>query len=779
LDATPGGDLVSDLALELQSSDDEDAVVIRSGRRLVGRLQPSAQTEALEQPVRLEIAEPGSFDGLKLTAMTRTQPGPGEVEIRVRATGLNFRDVLMTLGMYPDPANVPGSECAGTISAVGPGVSQWGVGDDVVALIEGCFSTYAIADAALVARRPRSVSIAEAAGIPGAYVTAAYALRHLAQIESGMRVLIHAATGGVGLAALRIARAAGAEVFATAGSDEKREYLRSLGVEHIYDSRSVGFADAILTATGGVGVDIVLNSLTGELIPESLRAVRDGGCFLEIGKRGIWTSDEVAALGRSIAYHVIYMGAVYENQPEIAGRLLRQVCEELETGWLSPLPVRAFPLDRSADAFRFMGQTRHIGKIVVTQEHRQPLPLDVMVRSDVSYLITGGTGGLGLSVARWLAQRGARHLVLVSRSAPNEAACTAISELLEMGVQVQALQADVGQFDEIASVLKRIDTEMPEISGVVHAAGALDDGVVMQQTWPRFENAFRGKAEGAWNLHRLTLDLHLDFFVVFSAGAALIGLSGQSNYAAANAALDALAHWRRVRGLPATSFDWGPWSEVGMAAGLSEAFRQRLSEQGLQSISPDAGVRALEDVLLTGPVQVAVLPADWEQFTRSFAPEPPPSIFRDLARAVTPSKSDQSSGHQFVEQLGLLPAGLRRNAMLRFIREHAGHVLGIATPDVIPPARPLNELGLDSLMAVDLRNVLNRTLSLSLPATLLFDYPTLDALTDYLLETLLGAGVDTESVKVASNGHHDDEIDVAALTDDEAEALLALELSGR
>jgi acyl carrier protein len=348
-----------------------------------------------------------------------------------------------------------------------------------------------------------------------------------------------------------------------------------------------------------------------------------------------------------------------------------------------------------------------------------------------------------------------------------------------MGVQVQALQADVGQFDEIASVLKRIDTEMPEISGVVHAAGALDDGVVMQQTWPRFENAFRGKAEGAWNLHRLTLDLHLDFFVVFSAGAALIGLSGQSNYAAANAALDALAHWRRVRGLPATSFDWGPWSEVGMAAGLSETFRQRLSEQGLQSISPDAGVRALEDVLLTGPVQVAVLPADWEQFTRSFAPEPPPSIFRDLARAVTPSKSDQSSGHQFVEQLGLLPAGLRRNAMLRFLREHAGHVLGIATPDVIPPARPLNELGLDSLMAVDLRNVLNRTLSLSLPATLLFDYPTLDALTDYLLETLLGADVDTESVKVASNGHHDDEIDVAALTDDEAEALLALELSGR
>lgn len=781
LEPGPAGDLATELLAELSASDGEDAVGLRGGKRLVSRLVQRRLAISEEPPVQLEITAQGSLDGLALRPLARTPPGPGEVEVQVHATGLNFRDVLITLGLYPDPVDHLGSECAGIVTAVGEGVKEWRIGDPVVALTEGCFSTYALAPAVLTARLPQGLSFAEGATLPGAFVTAAYGLRHLAGIRSGMRVLIHAASGGVGQAALQIAQAAGAEVFATAGNDEKRDYLRSLGVDHIYDSRSRGFAAAIRADTEGVGVDIILNSLSGELIPESLDALRDGGCFLEIGKRDIWSPEQVAALGRGVAYHVIYMGEIYEHEPELACNLLRGLCREVGEGTLRPLPLRSFSLARHAEAFRLMGQARHIGKVVITQEHPAPLDPTSAVRPDACYLITGGMGGLGLSVARWLVERGAHHLVLVGRREPSAAARAAVTKLEESGARVRVLLADVGCRDDVARVLKSIDAESPPLAGIVHAAGALDDGILVQQTWQRFEAVLAAKLGGAWNLHNLTEGRPLDFFVLFSSAAVLVGSPGQCNYAAANAALDGLAHWRRARGLPALSIDWGPWGEVGMAASLSDEHRRRQAEQGFRSLSPDEGLRALEAALASGSAQIAVLPVDWDSFARGFAPATPPSLLREL---VSVPKSDmRASGPNALsvaDRLAAIPPSLRRAAVLRYVRDQCAHVLGVANADALPVGRPLSERGLDSLMAVDLRNMLGRALGLTLPTTLLFDYPTPDALTDFLLPLLPGTVSEDAVVVVAPVAAHGaEEVDLAALTDEEAELLLLAELSNR
>jgi acyl carrier protein len=408
------------------------------------------------------------------------------------------------------------------------------------------------------------------------------------------------------------------------------------------------------------------------------------------------------------------------------------------------------------------------------------MPNPIQIRPDASYLVTGGLGGVGLEIARWLVSQGARAVALAGRRAPGVAAQRTIAELEQEGASVLVLRGDVGSDTDVERMVEEIDAELPPLAGVIHAAGIVDDGVLSQQTWSRFEGVFGPKVAGAWNLQRATAGHALEFFVLFSAGAALVGAPGQSNYAAANAALDALGAWRRARGLPAVSINWGPWSEVGMAASLDEEHRRRLAEQGFKSLTTEQGLRGLEAALAAGPSQVVVMPMDWNRFARGFTPDGPPSLFRDLVAPVNVSDAAaQSSDSAGIERIAAMPPSLRRSAMLRQVREKAAHVLGQRNPEALPATRPLGDLGMDSLMAVDLRNVLNRTLGLSLSATLLFDYPTLDALTDHLLGTLSGADAETESVKVASNGHHDEAIDVLALTDDEAEALLALELSDR
>ena len=736
IDLDPAGGDVEVLVQEIWSPDSEDQIALRGARRLVARLA-HARGKAAAQAVELVIQERGTLDNLLLRPVTRQRPGPGEVEVAVRSTGLNFRDVLNVLAMYPGDAGALGSECAGVITATGEGVGDLKIGDEVIALASHSFGSYVTVSADLVVRKPVGLSFEEAATIPIAFLTADYALNRLAKMQPGDRVLIHAAAGGVGMAAVQLARRAGAEIFGTAGSEEKRALLKSLGVQHVFNSRSLDFAEEILAATGGEGVDIVLNSLAGDFIPKSLSVLKETGRFVEIGKTDVWNADRVRQIKSGAAYFVLYLGEILEKDPQRIRGMLLDLLADFERGVLRPLPRQVFPLEQAVDAFRFMAQAKHTGKIVITQQHE--ISPDISIREDATYLISGGLGGLGLVTARWLVDRGARHLVLLGRSRPSPQTQEALDAMQAEGAEIFVAQADVSQPDDLQTVFSHIARQMPPLRGLIHAAGVLDDGILLEQTWPRFITVMAPKIDGAWNLHKLAQSMPLDFFILFSAGASLMGSPGQANYAAANSFLDGLAHYRRASGLPALSINWGAWAEVGMASRLGGQAHRRWAAQGMEQIKPADGVRAMERLIERRLVQAAVLPINWQKINRQ-EPEEVRPLLRLLAKreAGGPSSDQPSAGRvSFVDQVKQAPPEEQLKLIARRVTEEVNKVLGLDASHTPNPKQGFTDIGLDSLMAVELSNRLQKELGRSLPSTLTFEYPTIEALTNYLATEVL------------------------------------------
>ena len=533
------------------------------------------------------------------------------------------------------------------------------------------------------------------------------------------------------------------------------------------DSRSLAFADEIRSITGGRGMDVVLNSLAGDYIPKSLSVLAPGGRFVEIGKSGIWDPTRVAALRRDVSYFVVDLAGRLRKDPGSLRLLLQAILESVERGDLKPLPRHVFPLAEAARAFRFMAQARHIGKIVITQPPSGELP----VRADGTYLVTGGLRGLGLLVARWLVDRGARHLVLMGRGAPSEDALAVIRDLEGRGARVVVERGDVSRHDAVRGVLERIGE--PPLRGVVHSAGILDDGALSQQDWDRFAKVMAPKVEGAWCLHRLTEDAPLDFFILFSSAASLVGSPGQGNHAAANAFLDALAHRRRALGLPAMSINWGVWSEVGAAADRGVA--KRVALQGMGSFSPQEGLQVFERLLAADPIQVGVMPVDWPRFRLAhrvetcFLKELEGEVRKGTTPAPVPSATIAPGLRKQLE--GIVPKE-RKRLILAHVRAQAVKVLGLDPAEDIDPRRPLSEMGLDSLMAVELRNLLGVGLGgeKSLPATLVFDHPSIAELADYLAQEVLDLGADSPP-RPESGGSLLDRIE--RLSDDEVDRLLS------
>jgi NADPH:quinone reductase-like Zn-dependent oxidoreductase len=758
----------------LDAAHGEDELAYRDGtwhmRRLVRR---RALTPDHSIAVRLDIAERGAIDRVMLRRIERAAPGPGEVAIDVEAAGLNFRDVLNVLGMYPGDAGPLGHECTGTIAALGAGVEGLQVGEPVVAVATACLASFALAPAALVVRRPAGVSATAAATLPIAFMTARYALETLARIRKGDRVLIHAAAGGVGLAAVQIAHLAGAEVFATAGSEEKHAALRALGVRHVMSSRTLTFASELQALTAGRGVDVVLNSLAGEFIPHSLDSLAPGGRFVEIGRTGIWDPAAVAERRPDVAYHVLYLGGVIEREPSIGHALLVAVMDDVGHGRLRPLPTHEFALDRAAEAFRFMAQARHIGKIVL-----RPARARAEVRADATYLITGGLGALGLAAAAGLARAGARHLVLAGRHAPDAAAEGRIAALRAQGVEVVVSQTDVSREEAVRALVAMVGATMPPLVGVVHAAGVVDDGVVMRQSWERFVPVLAAKAIAAWNLHVATRTVPLECFVMFSSVAGLMGSAGQANYAAANVFLDALADVRRRLGLAGLAIQWGAWAGAGMAAALGGAERRRWATLGAEEIEPAAGVDVMIDLMFADAANVAVMPMSWQRYADAFATGRTPRLMSDVVESETrPVARTQidADAPTFDSVLKEAPVARRLPMLVRFVTEQALATLGLPASHVLDPRQGLRDVGLDSLMAVELRNRLQDAVHQPLPTTVAFDYPTATALAEYLGERVLG--LDLRTPTLVSPAADTAAIDVDSMSDDEAEELLRRELA--
>ncbi|MFB9611737.1 type I polyketide synthase, partial [Kutzneria kofuensis] len=692
----------------------EPQLAIRDGKILAPRLTRVAA--APRGSWRLDVTEKGTIDNLAPVPNPEADRplGAGEVRVSMRAAALNFRDVLIALGMYPGEALL-GSEGAGVVTAVGSEVTDLAPGDQVMGLFAGAIAPVAVADRRHVVRMPRGWTFAQAAATPIVFMTAYYALSDLGQARAGESVLVHAAAGGVGMAAVQLARHWGLEVFGTA-STGKWDTVRSLGLDdaHIASSRTLDFERQFLDRTGGRGVDIVLDSLAKEFVDASLRLLPRGGRFLEMGKTDIREAAEIAERHPGVRYRAFDL---MEAGPVRIQELLTALVALFEDGVLRPLPVTSWEVGRAAEAFRHLAQAKHVGKVVLT------LPSTVDPHGTV--LVTGGTGALGAQVAKhYVTAHGVRNLVLASRSGH---APELVAELAELGASATVVACDAADRETLAGVLASIPADRP-LTAVVHAAGVLDDGLVTELTTERLDRVLRPKVDAARNLHELTRDMNLAAFVLFSSIAGVLGNAGQANYAAANAYLDALAQQRSATGRPTTSIAWGLWEQASaMTAGL----RRRSPIQPL----PTAQALALLDksVGLGQPLLVAA------KIDLGALRGRPPAMLRALVRGPARRAVPASGGSSLASRLAALAAPERDKLLLDVVRTEVAAVLGHVSAAAIEPDRAFSELGLDSLTAVELRNRLDAVTSLRLPATLAFDYPTPQALVEWLRGELVGA----------------------------------------
>lgn len=750
------------LLRELHNPDREEQVAYRGGTRYITRLRRYRDGAAqmldvpMGQPYRMEITSRGGLDNVALRPAERHAPAAGQVEIRVRATGLNFRDVLNLLDLYPGDAGLLGGECAGEVVAVGEGVKGIAPGDAVVALAPGCFSTYATTLAEFVVPKPDNITFAEAATIPITFVTAHYALRKLGGLTKGDRVLIHAASGGVGQAAVQIAQNEGARIYGTAGNPEKREYLRSMGLDLVMNSRELDFADEINEDTNGEGVKMVLNSLTGEAIAKSVGVMAPGGHFLEIGKTDLWDQKRVEEVNPTATFHSIALDQMMVEDAAGVGQLLREVMEQFADGSLVPLPNRVYPIRESIEALRFMARAKHIGKIVIeaAPDEDDSLEREATFDEGASYLITGGLGGLGLKLAQWMVDRGARCLVLTGRSGASEPVQPVLDAMKRDGARIEVRKCDVSDYDSVAELIADIDESMPPLKGIMHLAGLLDDAVLRDLTRERFDTVMAPKVHGSWNLHSLTLDRPLDVFVLFSSLSATIGSPGQGNYASANAFMDALAHHRRAKGMVGMSINWSAWSEVGMAAALAGREEQRWASRGAYPISPVRGMETMQHLMEQDCTQVSVLPVKWPKFFQSIPPGSEPTFLYDLAREVRATAAVEGPPELLI-MLKEVTEGEKFDVVIKYISEQAAVVMGVDVSELPDIRRPLNELGFDSLMAVELCNLVGRSIGEQLNPMMLFDYPTLEALAGHLAGDVLG--IELPNSLTSGNGKADEE----------------------
>jgi phthiocerol/phenolphthiocerol synthesis type-I polyketide synthase C len=738
---------------DLWSDDGEDQTAWRSGVRRVPRIRRfplsvntgSTTSQHIADVVqkaanyRLQVGPSATLDGLVLQPVERCSPPPGVVEIDVAAAGLNFSDILKAMKLYPGVTDdvVPlGIECAGTIAAVGEGVTDWAVGDEVVALAPYCFAKTVLSPTYGLMRKPQGLTFGDAAALPVAYLTAHYALVHLAHLAPGEKVLIHAAAGGVGQAALQIARAVGAEVYATAGTPEKRDFLKRQGVLHVFDSRSTQFAADILQVTGGDGVDVVLNSLAGDAIPESLRVLSAYGRFLELGKTDIYLNRMIGLepFQNNLSYFAIDMDRAYRQRPELIQRLVNELSERFRDGSYGRLPLTEFEISDVASAFRYMSQRKNIGKVVVTLSpgatDATGEPSKPLIRSEGTYLISGGLGDLGLQLAQWLVDHGATALVLVSRRSPGAKAEAAVSRLRERGVRVTCFAGDVASGHDVTAVIDQIAASDRLLRGVFHLAGLLDDGVLLQMSPDRFAWVMASKAQGAWNLHRATHDATLDHFVLFSSAASLLGSSGQGNYAAANAFLDALAHWRHGQGLPALSINWGGWASGGLAD--TALRREELAHRGLGLLEPQAALSALEALLKQPLAQAGVMSVNWPIALQPFRQHVPAMVSEFAAPSADVAESAAGEPDLMAELMGVPPEA-RIEVLTEHFRQKLAQVTGLE-PQAISVSQPLNELGLDSLMVFELKNSIETRMKISIPIMRFFENPSLRQLAQWSLE---------------------------------------------
>ena len=747
----------------------------------------------------LQFSSPGQLKNLFWQELPERFCQADEIQIKPHAAGLNFRDVMYAMGLLSDEAvengfagPTLGMELAGTITKVGSAVTAFKKGDEVVGFAPACFSSRVVTQTTAITLKPKDWSFEEATTIPTTFFTVYYALKHLAQIEPGEKILIHGAAGGVGIAAIQYARYCGAEIFATAGTEEKRDFVRLLGADHVMDSRSLSFADEIMQLTGDEGIDIVLNSLAGEAITRNLAVLKPFGRFLELGKRDFYENSKIGLrpFRNNISYFGIDADQLLIERPQLANRLFKEMMSLFDDGNLRPMPYRSFPASRIEDAFRYMQQSRQIGKVVVSFENGNAIPAnqvkplpekdkELHCDAKASYLVTGGLSGFGLKTASWLASKGARTLVLVSRSAKIDQDSKVILESLKSkGVRIYTRACDVTDKAALKHLLAEINRELPPLKGLVHAAMVLEDGLIRNMSQQQLLNVMKPKIIGAQNLHELTSGQELDFFVLYSSATTFVGNPGQANYVAANSYLESLAAYRKSQGLTACFVAWGAISDVGYLARNEDTKEALQSRLGGEALNSDQALKMLEKIILSDKTGAAVIDLDWGVIQRVM-PAANSAKYEELQRHVKHSDGDNyediqtliaNMGHDEIHELVVDLLLDEIEQILRLPREK------------LDTERSIFDLGMDSLMGMELVLAIEERFGVKLPVMALTEGANILRIAERITDQLSDSDTDSEQdLKQADKAKvsHEEDISVAAsrhghtekMTEKEAEAL--------
>jgi phthiocerol/phenolphthiocerol synthesis type-I polyketide synthase C len=772
------------LVEEILRRDDEDEVLLRGGGRYVPRLTgwtaPSVLRDGMrETGFRLTFAQGKAQDGIILQRIAVSRPAAGEVAVHVRAAGVNFRDVLQRMGLLPEEAfeggfagATLGMEFAGEVIEVGDGVDRFRPGDAVFGFGRDAFSSHLVAPAFGLFKKPASMSFEEAATLPVAAMTVYYSLHHLARLQKGERILVQGAAGGVGLAAIQYAQSVGAEIFASAGSVEKREFLRRLGAQHVVDSRSLAFADDIREITDGEGVDVVLNSIAGEAIHKGLSILRPYGRFVELGKRDFFANSKIGLkpFRNNIQFFGVDVDRLLIDRPTFCDQLFAELDPLLEQRVFVPLPHRVFPIARAAEAFRCMQHSRHIGKIVLAMDAGDrpavvaPTPETGLQLSPMaSYLVTGGRAGFGLATAEWLVRKGARHLAVVGRSettAPD--AALVLGHLRQDGVAVHEFTVDIADADQVARLISRMRGEMPPLRGIIHCAAVIQDSSLVNMTEANFHDVLRPKIAGAWNLHQETLDQKLDFFVMYSSATTLFGNEGQGNYVAANLYLEALADYRRGLGLPGLAVAWGAIGEVGHLARNPVVARMLGERLGVKLLAPAPALDRLEQAILSGVSQITLAELSWSRLAILPVVAKAPKF--SLVRESSNDAANEAAGGDFEEVRGHL-AGLPRTEAISFAEQllikHVAGIVGL-TPAKLATDQSLLDLGMDSLMLVELQMQLEKQSGIVISTLELMDTTTVAKLAQRIVDHVGTAPAITPALTATAPAVDPDELEPSA-----------------
>jgi acyl transferase domain-containing protein/NADPH:quinone reductase-like Zn-dependent oxidoreductase/acyl carrier protein len=719
LPSVAGADEAPWIASELAAGS-RGEIAWREGGRFVNVMGPMIEMataesveRSVEEPVVLRSAARGRLDALGYESCERREPGEGEIEIRVRDVGLNYKDLLKVEGRLSSLAyegtfngGEIGMECAGIVMRAGQG-SRFQPGDRVAAMVRDGFRSYVTTPATFAVKLPDGLSLEEGASVPVVFLAAWRGLVDVANAQPGERVLVHHATGGVGLAAVAIARWKGCEIFATAGSEEKRRHLRELGIAHVFSSRDLDFSRGIREATGRGGVDVVIGAQTGQALHASLGLLRGGGRYVEIGKKDIVEDNglPLRPFNQNLVFASVDMDRLMKEQPARVHRMLETIFAHLAAGDFRPAPVRAVPAREIQEAFREMALSRHIGKLVVDfSKGEVPVierPTEApLVSREASYLVTGGTSGFGAVTARWLAGQGAGRVILASRSG---AKAPGVDELLReieaAGARAEALSVDVGDPAQVRELIERECAAPLPLRGIIHGAMVLDDAMLADVTPESFRRVFQPKAAGALHLAEAGADCPLDFLVFYSSVSALIGNRGQTSYVVANALLDALAQDLRARGLPALSINWGALAEAGVVA-RDGRLGAVLSSAGITGLGNRQALDVLAEALRSGRAQLGAFLVDWEQWRDAHPRLAEDPRFRELCL-----QSAGSGGGDAASRMRETMAGFSKEQKLRALEEHLQEVLAETlkmAKEHVPVDRKLNEMGVDSLLVLEL-----------------------------------------------------------------------------